>query len=78
VRRSAAAALGRIGPAGEQAILALTGALRDSDSKVQKAAADALGQIGPAASSAIPALERLSQQSDPCNSAQSALKKIRQ
>ena len=78
VRRSAAAGLAQIGPAAAEAVPELTTALTDPDAKVQKAAADALGQLGPAASAAIPALEQLSEQkTDSCNSAQTALKKIR-
>src|SRR5262245_45525654 len=48
-RRSAAFALGQLGPAAAAAVPALVRALADSDPRVADAAAFALGQIGPAA-----------------------------
>ncbi len=78
VRQSAALALGKIGPENSVAIPALTAALSDVDHGVRRSAADTLGQIGPTAQSAIPALVKMSKQTDPCNSAETALKRIRQ
>ena len=49
VRRAAADALGKIGPAAAEAVPALIAALADADRDVRRAAADALGKIGPAA-----------------------------
>lgn len=78
VRQNVALALGKLGPdAAADAVPALSAALNDPEILVQQAAATALGEFGPAASSAIPALEAFSRTPDPCNSAQSALKKIR-
>ena len=48
VRRSAAEALGRIGPAAAEAVPALITALGDADAEVRRSAAEALGRIGPA------------------------------
>ena len=56
VRRNAASALGRIGPAAEAAVPALIEALKDDDNEVRRNAAFALGRIGPAAEAAVPAL----------------------
>ncbi len=60
VRRSAAMALGNIGPAAKSAQFALIQALADEreDPEVRSAAATALGSIGPYAKDAIPALIR--------------------
>jgi hypothetical protein len=55
VRRSAARALGRIGPE-EGVVPALIQALGDEDSDVRWHAARALGLIGPGAAEAVPAL----------------------
>jgi HEAT repeat protein len=49
VRRAAATALGRIGPAAAWAVPALITALGDADMEVRDNAAQALEQIGPAA-----------------------------
>ena len=56
VRRSAADALGKIGPPAAEAVPALAAALHDPDEDVRRSAADALGKIGPAAAEAVPAL----------------------
>jgi HEAT repeat protein len=56
VRREAAWALGRLGPAAEPAVVPLMTALRDRDPKVAQAAAHTLGLIGPKASGAAEAL----------------------
>jgi HEAT repeat protein len=56
VRRLAADALAKIGPAAKDAVPALTGSLRDEDVEVRYRAIRALGNIGPAASSAVPGL----------------------
>ena len=58
-RRKAAEVLGRIGPAAVEAVPALIGTLRDTDSVVCGIAAVALGSIGPPASAAVPALIEL-------------------
>ncbi len=55
-RRSAAEALGRIGPAAAGAVPALVKALEDRAAYVRYGAAGALGRIGPAAAVAVPAL----------------------
>jgi len=52
-RRSAARALGKIGPAAREAVPALVATLEDSDPLVRWSARDALCKIGPAA---VPAL----------------------
>jgi len=78
VRQSAAAALGQIGPEAADAVPALTEALRDPELSVRRAAADALGKLGPAAIDATAALENMSKENDACDTAQTALKKIRQ
>lgn len=57
VRRVAAIALGRIGPAARDAVPALIGALSDADRYVRYPAAVALERIGPAAKQAIPVLK---------------------
>ncbi len=72
VRRSAALALGKIGPA---AVPALIAALKDDDGLMRENAADALGQIGPVAKEAVPALEAAAR--DGVEGAESALKEIR-
>lgn len=56
VRRSAAVALGKIGPAASKASEALGKALSDPDEDVRLAATVALGQIGPRARPAVAAL----------------------
>jgi HEAT repeat protein len=64
VRRSAALALGKIGPAASRASEALAKALMDSDEDVRWAATLALGQIGPAARPAVAALREAARQAD--------------
>ena len=49
VRRSAAYALGGIGPPAAEAVPALAAALHDPDADIRRSAAHALGKIGPAA-----------------------------
>jgi 3-methyladenine DNA glycosylase AlkC len=56
VRRSAALALGEMGPAAVDAVPALIRALEDENVFVRRDAADALGDIGPGAVEAVPAL----------------------
>src|SRR5207249_1646073 len=56
IRRTAAEALGEIGPDAAVATLALAQALKDTDVGVRCLAADSLGQIGPEAAAAVPAL----------------------
>jgi HEAT repeat protein len=57
VRRGAAAALSRIGPAAAGAVPTLINAVRGPKMEIRRAAAEALGKIGPpAAEAAIPAL----------------------
>ncbi len=55
-RRTAAKALGRIGPAARNAAPRLIDALWDEDSLVRRSAAEALGRIGPAARNAASGL----------------------
>ncbi len=75
MRRIAAFALGKIGPAAKEAVPALIAALKDEDKDVRVYAASALGHIGPAAKEAVPALEAAAR--DGVRGAESALKKIR-
>ncbi len=56
VRRTAAMALGDLGPEGAEAIPSLCAALDDPDPDVRRQAANALGQIG--AGAAVPRLVR--------------------
>src|SRR5437762_2901203 len=66
VRRSAAFALGRIGPAASLAVPQLVQALKDVDPNVRDAAAYALGEIGPAALEAFfPLLDKLANDREP-------------
>src|SRR5262245_6892014 len=56
VRRSAAEALGKIGPEAKGAVPDLIAALKDQDTDVRRYAAFVLGKIGEAAKEAVPAL----------------------
>jgi HEAT repeat protein len=56
LRRTAATALGLIGPKAAAAAPALAAALADSEASVRQYAAQALGQIGPAAKGELPKL----------------------
>lgn len=56
VRKSAAEALGKIGPATPEVVPALVRALKDKKEDVRSEAGDALAQIGLAGKEAIPAL----------------------
>lgn len=64
VRMRAAMILGRIGPEAEEAIPALTEALKDPRSEVRREAVFALGAIGPAAAPAVPQITELLQDPD--------------
>ena len=64
VRRSAAEALGWIGPKAQDAVPALVEALQDKE-LVRQGAMEALGQIGPAAQAAVPALAEALQDKEP-------------
>ena len=56
IRRSAAEAISKIGPAGQEAIPALIFALDDPDKAVRALAVNALGEMGASAKDAIPML----------------------
>lgn len=56
LRRGAAVALWKMGPAAKDAVPALRDALGSTDWAIQEMAACALGEIGPAAKDAVPAL----------------------
>jgi HEAT repeat protein len=56
VRKTAAEALGNIGPAAKDAVPALTNALHDVDHRVRGQAAAALGKMGTEAEDSMPAL----------------------
>ena len=59
-----ATAIGRFGPLSRAAVLALTGALKETDPKAKAAVAEALGRIGPDAKTAATELLPLVKESD--------------
>jgi len=59
VRRSAARALGEIGPGAKSAVPELVKSLSDNNSNVRRCASEALGKIGPDAVSGVPELAEL-------------------
>ncbi len=79
VRRKAAIALGRIGPAAKEAVPALITALKDENKYVRRVAAEALGRIGRAAKQAVAALTKASEDEDKDvrEAAEEALKQIK-
>jgi HEAT repeat protein len=56
MRRSAAEALGKLGPAADSAVPELARLLGDPEAFVRVSAAEALGRLGPAAGAAVPEL----------------------
>lgn len=65
VRRSAAEALGALGPAGREAVPGLVRTLRDASEEVRRQAAFALARLGAPTSEAIPSLICLLQDASP-------------